>query len=179
MTMTQTKSDSTVLSQIEQPQPRFENGKPMLIAGLRDHYTAAPWEGIPAQWQRFHSTCHALQSTHPGQIPGQIGRTAYGLCFLSSNGVDYLSGVEVSDNAELPNEFVTVSIPVQRYVVFPHPDHVSTLRDTCEIASKWLQTSGHEAAKTAGVPDFFERYGENFDPRSGIGDVELWVPIKA
>jgi AraC family transcriptional regulator len=176
MTMTQTKSDPTVLSQIERPQPRFESGKPMLIAGLRAHYTAAPWEGIPAQWQRFHST---LKGTHLRETPGQVDRPAYGLCFLVSNGVDYLSGVEVSDNAELPNEFVTVSIPVQRYVVFRHPDHVSKLRDTCEIAFKWLRTSGHEAAKTAGVPDFFERYGENFDPQSGIGDIELWLPIKA
>jgi AraC family transcriptional regulator len=25
---------------------------------------------------------------------------------------------------------------------------------------------------------FFERYDERFDPRTGMGDVEIWVPIK-
>ena len=153
-------------------EPRFENSGPLLIAGLRSHFTAAPWEGIPAQWQRFGS--------YLGRIPGQIGRTTYGLCFNVANGVDYLSGVEVSSASNLPDEFSVVSIPALKYAIFPHYEHVSKLYETCEgIEHQWLPASGHQAAKAiADGPDFFERYGENFDAAAGPGDVEVWVPIK-
>ena len=42
------------------------------------------------------------------------------------------------------------------------------------IRSKWLPDSGHEAAD---APDF-ERYGERFDPATGEGGCEIWIPIK-
>ena len=67
-------------------------------------------------------------------------------------------------------------IPEQRYAVFSHRDHISTIRRTINtIWSKWLPESAHEAAD---APDF-ERYGEEFDARTGTGGVEIWIPIKA
>jgi hypothetical protein len=42
------------------------------------------------------------------------------------------------------------------------------------IWNKWLPESGHELVD---APDF-ERYGEEFDPLTGTGGLELWVPIK-
>jgi AraC family transcriptional regulator len=150
---------------------RVENSRPLLIAGVRGQFTDEPWNGTPELWQRF--------APHLGKIPGQVGRTAYGLCFLQSNGVDYLAGVEVSGVSGLPGDFATVSIPAQKYLVFPHSEHVSKLQLTCEMISEWLPTSGYEAAKSPGAPDFFERYTEDFDPRTGMGGIEVWVPIKA
>ncbi|WP_227699737.1 GyrI-like domain-containing protein [Raoultella ornithinolytica] len=40
--------------------------------------------------------------------------------------------------------------------------------------SKWLPESGHEAADAAN----FERYGAEFDPRTGTGGLEIWIPLK-
>jgi AraC family transcriptional regulator len=151
--------------------PRLENGRPLLIAGLRGQFTDEPWSGTPELWQRF--------APHLGKIPGQVGRTAYGLCFLLSGGVDYLAGVEVSGVSGLPGDFATVTIPAQKHLVFPHREHVSKLHLTCEMISEWLPTSGYEAARSPGAPDFFERYIEDFDPRTGMGGIEVWVPIKA
>jgi len=87
--------------------PRFENGKALVIAGLRSRYTTGTMNGIPAQWQRF--------GPHLGNIPGQMGRVAYGLCFnaLSPDGIDYLAGVEVSSSSGLPGDFSVVTIPAQ------------------------------------------------------------------
>ena len=152
--------------------PRFGNGKAMLIAGLRGHFTTATWAGIPAQWERVGSY---------GRISGAVGPVHYGLCFLMSDGIDYLSGVEVSGVAGLPSEFGHVSIPAQKYAVFAHYEHVSKLRDTMEaIQRHWFPGSGHEMARPAsGAPDFFERYGGGFDPRTGMGDIEVWIPIKS
>jgi AraC family transcriptional regulator len=168
MTKSQMKTDEQ-LGQLESP--RLENGKALLITGKLGHFTDATWEDIPAQWQRFAS--------HLGKIPGQVGRTTYGLCFLPQDGFDYLSGVEVSGSSGLPSDFKSVSIPAQRYLVFPHREHVSKLNNTCQMIFQWLPTSGREPAKATGAPDFFERYGESFDPQTGWGDIEVWVPIKA
>ena len=126
--------------------------------------------GRPRGQQRF--------GPHIGNIPGQIGRTAYGVrCNSDDEGnFDYICGVEVSSFSELPPNFSRVRIPEQRYAVFSHRDHVSTIRRTINtIWSKWLPESAHEAAD---APDF-ERYGEEFDPRTGTGGVEIWIPIKA
>ena len=42
------------------------------------------------------------------------------------------------------------------------------------IWGKYLPESGHEVAD---APNF-ERYGPEFDPRTGNGGLEVWIPIK-
>jgi AraC family transcriptional regulator len=108
--------------------PRFENGKPPLIAGLREHYTSATMKNIPDLWRRF--------VPYFGNVPGQVCRVAHGLNFktLSSDGLDYVAGVEVSRFAGLPEEFSRVSIPAQKYAVFSHREHVSKVNQTCDRA---------------------------------------------
>ncbi|HVH69745.1 MAG TPA: GyrI-like domain-containing protein [Candidatus Dormibacteraeota bacterium] len=152
--------------------PRFENGKALLIAGLRTDYTPESINDLPSQWQRF--------VPHIGKIPGQIGRVTYGVCWCPDNAesIGYLCGVEVSNFSSLPGEFTIVSIPAQRYAVFSHHGHVSTIRETIEaIGSQWLPQSGHETAATDETPAFFERYTEEFDPRTGMGGMEIWIPV--
>jgi AraC family transcriptional regulator len=149
--------------------PRFENGRTLLIAGLGERYNSETSAGIPAQWQRF--------GPYLGHIPGQIGRTTYGvLCNSDDAGnTEYISGVEVADFSRLPKEFSRLRIPEQRYAVFSHPDHISTIRRVWfTIFNKWLPESGFKAA---GGPEF-ERYGEQFDPVTGKGGFEVWIPIK-
>jgi AraC family transcriptional regulator len=156
--------------------PRFENSRPLLIAGLAGRYSADTLDDIPALWNRF--------SVYIGRIPEQIGRAAYGVCSDMFNGTGdfgYLAGVEVSESSALPEQFSHVHFPAQRYVIFSHREHVSRLRYTVNtIWSQWFPESGHKAARAAaGAPDFFERYGEDFDPQLGIGDVEVWIPVIA
>lgn len=158
-------------SAAEREAPRVENSRPLLIAGLRSHFREEPSMGTPELWQQF--------VPHLGRIAGQVGRTAYGLCFLLPNGVDYLAGVEVSGFAGLPSDFATVNLAAKKYLIFPHREHVLKLHLTCQGISEWLPASGDEAAKTPGTPDFFERYTEEFDPRTGMGGIEVWIPIKA
>jgi AraC family transcriptional regulator len=149
---------------------RFLNGKPLLIAGLGERYTCETSKAIPAQWQRF--------VPYLGNIPGQVGRTAFGVCCNSDDegSFDYIAGVEVTDFSDLPAGFSRLRIGAQKYVVFAHCDHISTIRRTINtIWSKWLPESGHEVAD---APNF-ERYGEEFNPQTGMGGLEIWIPIKA
>ena len=161
------KMDESLITSLEPP--RFENGKPLLIAGLGERYVCETSAGIPAQWQRF--------VPHIGHIPGQVGRTAYGVrCNSDDAGnFDYICGVEVSDFSRVPPDWYRARIPERRYAVFSHRDHISTIRRTWNtIWNNWLPESGHEVAD---APDF-ERYGEDFDSATGTGSVEIWVPIK-
>ena len=65
-------------------------------------------------------------------IPDRVGKVAYGVCCNGddSGNFDYIAGVEVSDFSDLPREFSRVRIPEQRYVVFSHTEHISTIRRT-------------------------------------------------
>jgi AraC family transcriptional regulator len=148
--------------------PRLADGKPMLIAGLKQTLAFDNMAAIPAQWQKF--------LPHLSNIPGQIGTVAYGVCFnMTDNGMDYLTGVEVKDAVVLPRDLARVRIPAHRYAVFRHDAHVAHIGDSW--GALWgggLEAAGHQPA---GDP-FFERYGPEFDGRTGEGGLELWVPIQ-
>jgi AraC family transcriptional regulator len=159
--------DSTFIDKLAPP--RFETGRPQLIAGPGERYSCESSAAIPNQWQRFHATVE--------DIPARVGDAAYGVCFNSDDAgnFDYIAGVEVSDFSDLPRQFSRVRIPQQRYAVFSHGDHVSTVRRTMNtIWNQWLPASGHAAADGP----LFERYDTGFDPRTGNGGFEIWVPLK-
>lgn len=161
-------------SHIQLEPPRFEDGPPLLVAGLRERYAPENLGNIPAQWQRLMPYMDA---------PMRVGQAAYGLCFNTcrTHGVEYMCGFEVASTEALPGELGTVSIPAQHYAVFPHRGHVSMLPGTLDaIGRKWLPQSGCEVIPGHGeAPDFFERYSEEFDPATGMGGIEVWIPIKA
>ena len=159
--------DSTLIDNLQAP--RFEVANAFLVAGVGDRFSHENGAGIPGLWQRFHQTS--------ADIPGRIGRVAYGVCCNGDDAgnFDYIAGVEVSDYSDLPREFAKVRIPAQRYAVFTHREHVSTIRRTVNtIWNHWLPASG---LKIADAPNF-ERYDEKFDPATGNGGFEIWVPVR-
>jgi AraC family transcriptional regulator len=149
--------------------PRFETTPALLIAGLGDRYSHDSAAGIPGLWQRFNA-----EADH---MPGKVSDVAYGVCFNTDDAgnFDYIAGVAVRDFSEVPKEYARVRIPPQRYAVFTHRDHVSTIRQSVvTIWSKWLPASGFQAADAP----FFERYGPEFNGRTGLGGFEIWLAIK-
>jgi AraC family transcriptional regulator len=158
--------DSTTLDKLQAP--RFETGKPFLVAGIGERYSCESSAAIPGQWQRFHQSVD--------HIPGRIGKVAYGVCCNADDAgnFDYIAGVEVSDFSDLPREFAGIRIPAQKYAVFSHRDHISGIRRTINtIWNHWLPSSG---LKAADAPNF-ERYDETFDPSTGNGGLEIWIPV--
>ena len=149
--------------------PRIKHHRGMTVAGHNVRYTHATRVNIPAQWEKFASNI--------GKVPGPVGAASYGVCwnFDDKGDFDYLSGVEVTNAHELPQEFLHVALPASDYAVFTHDEHVSTIPVTIQyIWRDWMPKAPHEIA---GRPSF-ERYGEGFDPKSGFGDIEIWVPIE-
>jgi AraC family transcriptional regulator len=159
--------DSTLTDKLQPP--RFETGKALLVAGLIERCTHEnEGAGIPNLWQRFHDKV--------AEIPDRVGKVSYGVCCNGddSGNFDYIAGVEVSDFSDLPREFGRVRIPAARYAVFSHSEHISTIRRTVNtIWNQWLPASG---LKVADAPNF-ERY-EKFDPSTGNGGLEIWIPVR-
>ena len=85
--------------------PRFENFRPILFAGLAEHYDCQSPAGIPDQWQRF--------GPNIGRIPGQVGPIAYGVIynFDSEGNFDYMCAVEVNGQSSLPQGLSNLQVP--------------------------------------------------------------------
>ncbi|MBB3611031.1 GyrI-like domain-containing protein [Rhizobium sp. BK602] len=152
--------------------PRFETRAAMLLAGLAETYAHEATQGIPSLWQRFNQ--------HFGFIPDQIGNVAYGVCTQepgSTESFRYMSAAEIGSADNLPEDFTTLQLPAQRYAVFTHRGHISGISATVQqIFGEWLPQSGHQHG---GTPDMMERYDDRFDPRTGMGVTEIWIPLKA
>jgi AraC family transcriptional regulator len=149
--------------------PRFVDGKPLLLVGMSEHYSCESSAGVPAQWQRF--------LPHFPNVPGQLNRKAYGAMynFDDEGNFDYLCGVEVADFSRAPQGWAHLRLPANRYVVFTHSEHISTIRRTwATIWDSWFPSSGHEVVDAP----HFELYDENFNSQTGSGGVEIWIPIR-
>jgi AraC family transcriptional regulator len=144
------------------PAPRIERGRLLLIAGLADREHTR----IPFLWEKFGPLM--------GSIPGQVGFTGYGVCANADEdgNYTYIAGVEVRRFDGVPDGLTTIRIPAATYAVFTHRDHITTIRATFDAI--WRQWQPHNAVLDA---PFFERYGDDFDPQTGTGPVEIWVPI--
>jgi AraC family transcriptional regulator len=160
--------DSTITDNLKPP--RFETGPALLVAGIGERCTHENGgAGIPNQWNSFHGKV--------GEIPDRVGAVAYGVCCNGddSGNFDYIAGVEVSDFSDLPRDFSRVRIPAAKYAVFTHSEHISTIRRTVNtIWNQWLPSSG---LKVADAPNF-ERYDVTFDPLTGNGGLEIWIPVR-
>ena len=160
------------LPTIDLAPPTYRNVEAMLIAGIRQYYRYEERGGIPAQWQRFNQ--------HFGYIPDQIGHSAYGVCSVAGpddkDGFDYTCAVAVKSLDELPEGFVGLRMPARRYAVFLHKEHISKIGSTCAaIYSEWQPKTPEKVAE--GPLMMIEHYDERFDPKTGEGGVEIWVPL--
>jgi AraC family transcriptional regulator len=156
-------------TRIDLAAPRFKQAPALLVVGLGARYAQGGDPAIALQWHRF--------APHIGHVSGQVGDTAYGVVanFDENNSFDYVAGVEVRDFGDVPDGFASIRIPAHRYAVFTHRGHVSGIPSTmAAIWRDWLPRSGHRFADAP----FFERYDHRFDPRTGNGEVELWLPLE-
>jgi predicted transcriptional regulator YdeE len=148
---------------------RYENGRPMLFAGIRrQHSFATMGDSLPRQWRDFEKL---------GKLPGQVGATTYGaICGAdtAARTMEYMCAVEVASFEGLPQDLGRMRVPAVRYAVFRRDDNVATMRDTWNrIFTQWLPSSGMRSAET---PDF-EVYDQRFDPATGAGGIEIWVGV--
>lgn len=159
--------------------PRVEQFGPLFLAGLcRSH--RLPRDGqdlfhdISKQWRDFSTMRQALRP---------VTNVEYGVGLQMADGsesLDYCCAVPVSPDAELPSGIVRLAFPQMRCAVFPHTDHISKLRQTMElIFGTLLPKSRLEPAGNGSAPEFIERYNKDFSPDTGLGGLEVLIPLKS
>lgn len=149
--------------------PRLEQAGALHFAGITERYSGGNMAGIPQQWQRF--------VPHLGHIPGQSSPYSYGVVFRAEeNGeIGYMCAVETSTTASLPDDFGRIRVEPQLYLVWEHRGHISA------ISASWAEIWNRalpESDWTALQAPFFERIGHEFNGQTGMGCVELWVPVR-
>ena len=149
---------------------RFDRRDAIRFVGLRESHCSCGDNGVPAQWLRF--------APHIGHIPGEIAGMAYSICLPisgDSDRFDYMAAVAVSGPALPPMGLTVFELPALRYAVFEHLRHISQIPDTIgAIRTEWLPGAGVTVRSS---PAFIECYGEAFDPFTGQGGIEIWVPL--
>ena len=150
-------------------EPRMVEGTPLIIVGLSEPRSFQNKQTIPGQGQRFMALYN--------DIPDKANPIPLGACSdVDEDGnFNYVCGVEVTRVSDAPRGLSVLRVPAQTYAVFTHRDHVSMIGATYSaILDRWLPDHG----KTAGNGASLERHLETFDPRTGLGGVEIWMPLK-
>ncbi|WP_370674577.1 GyrI-like domain-containing protein [Pleomorphomonas sp. PLEO] len=147
--------------------PEFRERGAFQVTGLSTRCTFETNVVIPRLWQDFD-----LRSD---EVPSPVPDVYYGVCCdMEADGhFRYVAGLE-SRAAYVPDALDAVNIPASRYAVFQHVGHISAFNKTVyTIWNKALPDAGLKPAKT---PDF-ELYDDRFDPKTGSGTVEIWIPL--
>ena len=149
--------------------PEFVEHPALHLIGKSVRYDQTSLGGIPGQWARFNAAGFERFSIHKDG-------TAFGVCYNDDGCgyLDYLCAVEVHDFSQVPESADRLILPAQTYAVFSHPGHISGIR---QVWSAIWNDRLPEAEYVAVEAPSFEKYGPHFDPQSGRGGFEIWVPV--
>jgi AraC family transcriptional regulator len=152
------------------PPPRIVDEPKILVVGLRGHFPQGPsTNGVPALWQRFVPFMEQVPFIKPGMPVGVTVDTD------EECGFDYLAALEVTKFSEVPKEVEKLEIPANAYAVFDHLRHIAKLPETYRAI--WDEALPELGRKAAYATPMLERHKPAFDPRTGEGGVEVWIPL--
>lgn len=150
---------------VDVAKPETRDREAFRVVGLSTQCSFEDTSSIPGLWQSFNA--------QEDEVIGAVEGAAYGVCFDAdeTGQFRYTAGFEAAEKTEGMDY---VDLPAGRYAVFTHTGHVSDLPKTVyTIWNKSLPDLGLEPAKASD----FERYDNRFDPETGRGTVEIWIPI--
>jgi len=146
---------------VELAEPRYVDGGEMRVAGLSGEYTREQTSEIPKQWDKFNAELFAA---------GLADDWTYGVVYPLAT-MRYVTGVVVAQDAVVPEGWVEVAVPAQRYAVFAATGGIAMIRRVwVTIFTEWLPKSG---MKPTDGP-MLERYPEDW---ASSGDFEIWIPV--
>ncbi|UZJ43546.1 GyrI-like domain-containing protein [Marinimicrobium sp. C6131] len=151
----------------------IESQPELRLVGLRRKIHGLPSTAIPGFWDRF--------SPYRGWIPGQADKHSYGVLLQAaetSDGFDYMTAVEVLGFEKMSADWDRLTVPAQRYAVFLHRDHVSELRPALHTIFAHSLPELNLSPQRRNGPLLLERYGAEFDFRTGWGGIQIWVPLQ-
>lgn len=152
------------------PAARIVDEPRILIVGMRGRFPAGPsTHGIPALWQRFSPFMESIPAINPGMPIGVTMDTD------DECGFDYIAALEVTRFGDAPAELTQLEIPARTYAVFSHDRHIAKIPET--YLAIWNEALSDTGRKAAEAP-VLERHKPAFNPRTGEGGVEIWIPLE-
>jgi AraC family transcriptional regulator len=148
---------------------RLEDEKRLLVVGMAERFACGASLGITALWQRFEPFMEAVPFKKEA-MPIGVTRN-----HDEDGGFEYIAGLEVTRFGDTPPQLIAIEIPAHRYAVFTHIGHVTRFPDTFRII--WDEALPALGASPVEAP-VLERHLPTFDPRTGEGGIEVWVPVK-
>ena len=145
--------------------PRIVSLPALRVLGLARRYNPTNSANIPDQWAQFN------------QLGLEIGPDGtLGVCYNADaeGNMDYLCGIEVSSFDAAREHLDRLTLPAQTYAVFQHGGHVSEIRDIWQAI--WNHGLADAGLVVSEGPEF-EKYGSDFDPETGNGGFEIWIPV--
>lgn len=153
-------------------EPKLVRKPSFHVVGMAETFTPSTNAGIPALWARF--------APRMDSVPHRIGVYSFGVCVpaIAAGGGDirftYIASVEVDRIDALPDGMIALTVAASRYAVFTHTGPITHIADTVkQLWGVWLPASRHRHLPS---PDF-EFYDDRFDPATGEGEVDIYVPI--
>lgn len=140
-----------------------------VFVGLPQLYDFKDLEKIAGQWARFMPRYAEIEDKSD-PVPWGVGRA-----IDSDDRLDYATAVRVTGTrSAVPDGLVRFAVAPQTYAVFQHAGHVSRIRATYDaIWNDWLPASGLTVAQAPTL----EHHCDTFDPRTGEGGVDIWIPL--
>ena len=150
---------------VDVAEPEIRKRAAFRVVGLSAKTNFEDASVIPGLWSEFNAQEDTVQNAIQG--------AAYGVCCDATKAGQfrYLAGVEATG---LTDGMDHVDIPAGRYAVFTHSGHISDLPKS--VYTIWNQCLPDLELTPEQRPDF-ERYDNRFDPKTGRGAVEIWIPI--
>jgi AraC family transcriptional regulator len=153
-------------------EPKIERKPAFSLVGMVEYVTPTTTHRIATLWDRF--------GPRMSEIPYRRGGCAFGVGLDDGAppgdplGFRYVAAVEVDAIEDVPAGMIAVPVAASTYAVFTHRGHITKIGDTVkQVWTQWLPTSKYRHVP---APDF-EYYDARFDPETGNGEVDIYVPV--
>ena len=152
------------------PPPRLDTPGPLLIAGIGRRFACDDSQAFP-RCGRNSSRTWAKSRARKAPPP-----TGWSPTWRRTETAIFISPASRCRTFPISIGFTGMRLPAQRWAVFPHEGHITAIAST--IDAVFAQALPDAGLMAGDMPDLLERYGESFDPRTGNGGCEIWVPVK-
>ncbi len=160
--------------EVNKMEPKIITKPAFTIVGMR-YFGKNENDEIPEMWTQFNQRMEEL-----GGLKNETDEAAIGLCITPDDeplegAFEYVAGLPVTKDEDVPEGFVVRHVPEQTYAVFAHKGDMAGLSKTYEyIYETWLPQSGYELAQQMD----FEYYNEDFKNFAPDSVFYIYIPIK-
>ena len=154
---------------LELPAPRIAERGLLRVIGFAASCTFGDKSAIPRVWRKF--------AERRDELATPDAETVYGVSYEVNPDEGeflYLAGVEASEDATLTEDMQEVLAPAGRYAVYLHRGNISGLPGLVRVI--WDGGLAKADLQPRLEPEL-EIYDKRFDPETGDGDVEIWIPV--